>query len=83
MLVIQNANIYWQISNSKNYYRPTEVDFLLGDSSKAKKLLNWKPKYDLKDLVDEMMFSDLQECKKNILLRDNGYEIIKSYYENE
>lgn len=67
----------------KNYYRPTEVDFLLGDSSKAKKILNWKPKYDLKDLVDEMMFSDLQECKKNILLRDNGYEIIKSYYENE
>ena len=42
------------------YFRPTEVDRLIGDSSKARKKLNWKPKYDLKMLVDEMMENDLK-----------------------
>lgn len=42
-----------------NYYRPTEVDLLIGDSSKAHKKLKWKPLYSLEDLVNEMMKSDL------------------------
>jgi len=71
------------IKVDKNYYRPTEVDFLLGDSSKANELLGWKPKYDIKNLISEMMESDLKDVNKNILLRKNGHEIIKSYYENE
>ncbi len=41
------------------YFRPTEVDLLLGDPSKAKSMLGWEPKYDLKSLVKEMMTSDL------------------------
>ena len=41
------------------YYRPSEVDLLLGDSSKARKILKWKPKYDLKMLVEEMVQSDI------------------------
>ena len=41
------------------YYRPTEVDLLIGDSEKARKLLGWKPKYDLKTLVKEMVAEDL------------------------
>jgi GDPmannose 4,6-dehydratase len=41
------------------YYRPSEVDLLLGDSSKARKILGWKPKYDLKTLVNEMVYSDI------------------------
>jgi GDPmannose 4,6-dehydratase len=41
------------------YYRPTEVDLLVGDSTKAMQILGWKPKYDLKSLVKEMMKSDL------------------------
>lgn len=45
------------------YYRPTEVDLLVGDSSKARKLLNWQPKYTLNELVKEMVLSDLQICK--------------------
>ena len=45
------------------YYRPTEVDLLLGDSSKAKLELGWDPKYDLTGLVKEMVYSDLENCK--------------------
>jgi GDPmannose 4,6-dehydratase len=46
------------ISIDKNYYRPTEVDLLIGDASKAKKLLSWTPKYDLESLVKEMVNAD-------------------------
>ena len=53
------------IECDKRYYRPTEVDRLLGDSSKAKRLLNWKPKISFKDLVREMVESDLNDLKNN------------------
>jgi GDPmannose 4,6-dehydratase len=46
------------ISIDNNYYRPTEVDLLIGDASKAKKLLSWTPKYDLESLVKEMVNAD-------------------------
>ena len=46
-------------------FRPTEVDLLLGDSSKAKKILNWEPKISFDELVDEMCENDNQLCKKN------------------
>jgi GDPmannose 4,6-dehydratase len=56
------------ISIDKNYYRPTEVDLLIGDASKAKKLLSWTPKYDLESLVKEMVNADynlfLKKLKK-------------------
>ena len=45
------------------YFRPTEVDELRGDASKAKKELKWKPKTSFKELVKEMMISDLKEIK--------------------
>ena len=48
------------------YYRPTEVDLLIGDPSKAMKKLGWKPKYDLKGLVKEMMKSDLDLFKQKL-----------------
>ena len=44
----------------KEYFRPLEVDTLLGDASKAKKELNWKPKTDIKTLVKEMVSSELK-----------------------
>ena len=47
------------VAIDSRYYRPTEVDLLVGDSSKAHKELGWKSKYNLKDIVDEMMLSDL------------------------
>ena len=43
----------------KRYFRPTEVDYLQGDASKAKKLLKWKPKIKFQDLVSEMIKSDI------------------------
>jgi GDPmannose 4,6-dehydratase len=47
-----------------NYYRPTEVELLIGDPSKAEKLLGWKPKYDLQMLVKEMISCDLEDAKR-------------------
>jgi GDPmannose 4,6-dehydratase len=48
------------------YYRPTEVDLLIGDATKAKKLLGWQPKYNLDDLVKEMVISDYNNTKLKI-----------------
>ena len=50
------------------YFRPTEVDLLLGDASKARKKLNWSPKISLEELINEMINFDLQEAKKESLL---------------
>ncbi|KQB41564.1 GDP-mannose 4,6-dehydratase [Flavobacterium aquidurense] len=48
------------------YYRPTEVDLLIGDSTKARTVLGWKPKFDLKDIVEQMVESDIQLFEKEI-----------------
>ena len=58
------------------YFRPTEVDLLLGDPTKAQKKLGWKPKYDLPMLIKEMVDEDLKEAKKEKFLREQGYEIL-------
>ena len=57
------------------YFRPAEVDLLLGDSTKAREKLGWKPKYDLKALCHEMIESDFEKAKQEKLLRDNGYVV--------
>ncbi|MUH36260.1 GDP-mannose 4,6-dehydratase [Zobellia amurskyensis] len=62
------------------YFRPTEVDLLIGDPSKANNKLGWTPKYDLKDLVEDMMQSDLKLMKKDTYLKDGGYRIM-NYFE--
>ena len=54
------------ISIDNNYYRPTEVDLLVGDASKAKKLLSWTPKYELESLVKEMVNADYQLFQKKL-----------------
>lgn len=59
------------------YFRPTEVDFLLGDPTKAKDLLGWKPKYNLQTLVEDMMQSDLKEAEKQATLKASGYEVLE------
>ena len=59
------------------YFRPTEVELLIGDASKARKKLGWKPKYDLEGLVDDMMKADLALFKKEQTLKENGYRILK------
>lgn len=62
------------------YFRPTEVDLLLGDPSKAEKELGWNREYDLKNLVDDMMESDLKLMNKDVYLKKGGYKIMR-YYE--
>jgi GDPmannose 4,6-dehydratase len=60
------------------YFRPTEVDILLGDPAKAKKLLNWESKYTVKDIVKEMVASDINHFKSEKLLIDSGFRIKKN-----
>ena len=57
------------------YYRPAEVETLLGDPSKAKKILGWEPKVTVKEMCSEMVSEDLNVAKRNILLKSNGFEI--------
>ncbi len=59
----------------KAYFRPTEVDLLIGDSSKCKAKLGWKPKYDLPMLVKEMMAADVEHFQKEKMLKEAGYFI--------
>ena len=56
------------------YFRPTEVDLLIGDPSKVKSKIGWKPKFDLNGLVDDMMRSDLAVMKKQLVLKEKGYD---------
>ncbi len=63
------------------YYRPTEVDELLGDISKARRELGWSPKTSLEELVEEMINYDLNEARKELILKKSGIEI-KSDYES-
>ena len=58
----------------KNYFRPTEVETLLGDASKAKEKLGWKPKISFKDLVSEMVREDLKLAKSDQLMMKSGYK---------
>lgn len=57
------------------YFRPTEVDLLIGDPTKSKTKLNWVPKYDLPALVKEMMASDVDHFRKELMLKAAGYSI--------
>lgn len=59
------------------YFRPTEVDLLIGDPSKAKEKLGWEPEYDLPALVMEMMESDLKLFEKDKYLMEGGHQILK------
>lgn len=62
------------------YFRPTEVDLLLGDASKAEKILGWKPKYTVEELAKEMVQADLQLFKRDKYLLEGGHSI-HNYYE--
>jgi GDPmannose 4,6-dehydratase len=61
------------------YYRPTEVDLLIGDPSKAHTKLGWKPTYDLPMLVSEMVAADVELFRKERLLRESGFTIKNQY----
>ena len=68
------------IAIDPRYFRPTEVDLLIGDATKAKEKLGWVPKYDVQGLVKDMMQSDLKLMQKDGYLREGGYDVL-NYYE--
>jgi GDPmannose 4,6-dehydratase len=61
------------------YFRPTEVELLIGDPAKANNQLGWKPKYDLKALVAEMVEADIQAFKQHKVLLDSGFQVARQY----
>jgi GDPmannose 4,6-dehydratase len=78
--VVKCTNPLFQIEIGKevlsvdpSYYRPTEVDLLIGDPTKAKEKLGWVPEYDLASLIKEMMQSDVKLMQKEQYLKKGGY----------
>jgi GDPmannose 4,6-dehydratase len=65
------------VSIDPEYFRPTEVDLLIGDATKAKEKLGWTPKYDLNGLVKEMVSSDVILFRRDLELKKSGYAILK------
>jgi GDPmannose 4,6-dehydratase len=62
------------------YFRPTEVDLLIGDASKARQKLGWEPKYDLEALVKDMVHADLYLVRKDDYLKKGGFKTL-NYFE--
>lgn len=62
------------------YFRPTEVDQLLGDATKAKEKLGWEPKYNIQSLVAEMVAADLKLFRRDQYLKEGGHDV-SNYYE--
>ena len=85
--IINCNNPLFQIETGKevlsidpSYFRPTEVDLLIGDPTKAKEKLGWIPEYDLASLVKDMMQSDVKLMQKDQYLKDGGYTAL-NYFE--
>ena len=68
------------LSIDPNYFRPTEVDSLIGDPTKAKEKLGWEPEYDLESLVEDMIQSDVKLMQKQQYLKNRGYQT-NNYFE--
>ena len=86
-IVVSCSNPDYQVEIGKEvvavdprYFRPTEVDLLIGDPTKANTKLGWIPEYNLEQLINEMMESDLKLMTKDQYLKDGGYTIM-NYFE--
>jgi len=62
-----------------DYFRPAEVETLLGDPTKAKEVLGWEPEVTVEELCAEMIAEDLVTAKRHAFLRENGYEVPMSF----
>ncbi len=85
--VVSCSNPNYQLEAGKNvvnidarYFRPTEVELLLGDATKARTKLGWKPKYDVKGLIKEMMDADIELFRRDKYLKEGGHKI-HNYHE--
>lgn len=67
------------VAIDSRYFRPTEVETLLGDASKAKLKLGWTPKIGFNELVSEMVREDLKSAQRDELARQHGYKTFNSY----
>jgi GDPmannose 4,6-dehydratase len=72
---INSANGKTIVAVDPQYFRPTEVETLLGDPTKAKQNLGWEPKISFEDLVREMTLSDLESAKKDELCQGAGFQV--------
>jgi GDPmannose 4,6-dehydratase len=63
----------------QRYFRPTEVDVLQGDASKAKQKLGWQPKYTLNELVKEMVHADIEHFRKDVVLKASGFSTLRQF----
>jgi GDPmannose 4,6-dehydratase len=63
----------------RRYLRPTEVDFLIGDATKARQKLGWSPKISLQEMIKEMVDADLEHFRKDVLLKESGHRILNQY----
>jgi len=61
-----------------HYFRPSEVDYLIGDASKAKEKLGWSPRYTLDALIREMVEADLENFRRDVHLAQGGYHVPRS-----
>jgi GDPmannose 4,6-dehydratase len=61
------------------YFRPTEVELLIGDPTKSQTKLGWKPKYDLQMLVEDMMRSDLKLMQRELFLKQAGHNVLSQF----
>ncbi|MCJ7596420.1 MAG: GDP-mannose 4,6-dehydratase, partial [Desulfobacterales bacterium] len=59
-----------------SYFRPTEVDYLQGDASKAKEKLKWKPRISFNEMVSQMVKADLEEATRDQLCMESGFRIL-------
>ena len=69
---VQNGKLI--VSVDPDYFRPTEVDMLIGDATKANEILGWTPTCNLKKLISEMISSDLEEARKERHLLSGGFQ---------
>lgn len=72
-----------RIAIDRQYYRPAEVDTLLGDPTKAKTILGWKPKCTIEGLVNEMVDSDMDQAKRDSLVKERGFSLYASAEEGQ
>jgi GDPmannose 4,6-dehydratase len=84
--VVSCSNPDYQIEKGKKivvvdpkYFRPTEVDLLIGDPTKAREKLGWVPKYDLPALIKEMVHADVELFRREKILKESGFEIRNQY----
>jgi GDPmannose 4,6-dehydratase len=80
--VVNSSNAEFQVAEGTEvvavdpkYFRPTEVELLIGDPTKSNTKLGWKPKYDLQGLVSEMVAADVELFQREKLLKESGYKI--------